>query len=232
MPSYKKHVLFSILMALPFFPDVFYISLAVLGASMVDMDHDVNRKNLTIMALIGMVIALTLYILKLPFLIGLILIVLALIFYVSKHRGFMHSIMGTCLISCFMAVFIMGSSLVLQDLSLPLKLSLILISLLLGFMILNRKLMPVFAVLVSIGIILTPTYLLNSVNIYQVFAAILLGCASHVILDMSTPAGVRLLSPISSRKYHKKVAFGLFSLWIGSVFVYFFLLNGSWLSLF
>lgn len=41
---------------------------------MLDMD-DVNRKNLTIMALIGMVIALTLYILKLPFLIGLILIV-------------------------------------------------------------------------------------------------------------------------------------------------------------
>ena len=91
MPSYKKHVLFSILMTLPFFPDVFYLSIAILGASMLDMDHDVNRKNLTIMALIGMVIVLTLYILKLPFLIGLILIILALIFYVSKHRGFMRA---------------------------------------------------------------------------------------------------------------------------------------------
>lgn len=232
MPSYKKHVLFSILMALPFFPDVFYLSLAVLGASMLDMDHDINRKNLIIMALIGVVITLTLYILELPFLIGLILIVLALIFYVSKHRGFMHSIMGICLISCFMAVFVMGSSLVLQDLSLSMKLSLIVISLLLGFIILNRKLMPVFAVLVSLGIILTPNYLLNSVNIYQVFAAILLGCASHVILDMSTPAGVRLLSPISSRKYHKKAAFGLFGLWIGVVLMYFLLLNGLWVSSF
>ncbi|KAF5089148.1 metal-dependent hydrolase [Methanobacterium aggregans] len=226
MPSYKKHVLFSIIMALPFFPDVFYLSLAVLGASMLDMDHDVNRKNLTIMALIGMVIALALYILNLPFLIGLILVVLAMVFYVSKHRGFMHSILGICLISGFMAVFVMGSRLVLQDFTVPLKLALIFISLVLAFIILNRKLLPVFAVLVSLGIFLTPNYLLNSMNICYVFSAVLLGCLSHVILDMSTPAGVRILSPISSRKYRKKAAFGLFSLWVVVVFIFF--VNGGW----
>lgn len=221
MPSYKKHVLFSMIMAFPFFPDVFYLSLAVLGASIIDMDHDVNRKNLAIMALIGLVITLTLYILKLPFLIGIILVALALIFYISKHRGFMHSFMGITLITCFLSIFVLGSHILLQDFKIGLKISLIVISLILGFIILNKKLMPLYSFLVIVGIILTPSLVLNT---YYVIGALFLGCLSHIMLDIFTPSGVELLNPFSSKKYRKGWGMFLFGMWVVSmltaVFVY------------
>ncbi len=221
MPSYKKHILFSIIMAFPFFPDVFYLSLAVLGASIIDMDHDVNKKNLTIMALVGLIITLTLYILKLPFLIGIILIALALVFYISKHRGFMHSFMGIIFIACFLSIFILGSHIILQDFKIGLKVSLIIISLILGFMIVNKKLMPVYSFLIIVGIILTPSLVLNP---YYVFGALFLGCLSHIILDLFTPSGVELLNPLFSKKYRKGWGRFLFGIWVVSmlavVFVY------------
>ncbi|MBM4242128.1 MAG: metal-dependent hydrolase, partial [Euryarchaeota archaeon] len=35
MSSYKKHGLFSLIMVLPFFPDVFYLSLAFIAAAII-----------------------------------------------------------------------------------------------------------------------------------------------------------------------------------------------------
>ena len=61
MPSYKEHVLASIIMVFPFFPQVFYIGLAVVGASIIDMDHNVNQKNIIIMGLLGVILSLLLY---------------------------------------------------------------------------------------------------------------------------------------------------------------------------
>ena len=221
MPSYKKHALFSIIMALPFFPNVFYLALALVGASIIDMDHRVKKKNLLIMASFGLILTLILYILKLPFLIGIILVALTVLFYISKHRGFMHSIMGISLVTCLLGMFVLGSNILLQDFKIDLKLSLVLISLVLGFLILNRRLLPLYSLLVTVGIILTPSMIVSP---YYIFGALFVGCLSHVVLDLFTPSGVELLNPISSKKCRKGCGFIIFGVWIFMVFASFFYL--------
>ena len=86
MPSYKEHVLVAIIMVFPFFPNIFYIALAVIGASIIDMDHRVNQKNITIIGLLGVILALILYIFHFPYLVGVLFALMALLFYVSEHR--------------------------------------------------------------------------------------------------------------------------------------------------
>lgn len=219
MPSYKKHALFSIVMALPFFPNVFYLALALVGASIIDMDHRVKKKNLLFMAFFGLILTLILYILKLPFLIGVILVALALLFYISKHRGFMHSIIGISLVTCFLGMFVLGSNILLQDFKIDLKLSLVLISLVMGFLILNKRLLPLYSLLVTVGIILTPSMIVNP---YYIFGALFVGCLSHVVLDLFTPSGVELLNPLSSKRCRKSCGLIFFGAWILLVFVSFF----------
>ena len=109
MPSYKKHILFALIMVLPFFPDVFYLSLAVIGTSIIDFDHLLKIKSLFIMGLMGILLTFLLYLLKLPLILGLLLIFLALIFLVCKDRGFMHSVFGVTLTSVILTLFIIGS---------------------------------------------------------------------------------------------------------------------------
>src|SRR5664280_1113459 len=127
MPSYKEHVLVSIIMVFPFFPDIFYIALAVIGASIIDMDHKVNQKNITILGLLGVILALVLYILKLPYLVGVLIALMALLFYLSEHRGFMHSIIGIVFITGCISFFVIGAHTLLMDYNNSLKVSLIII---------------------------------------------------------------------------------------------------------
>lgn len=210
MPSYKKHVLFSLIMALPFFPDVFYLSLAVIGASIIDFDHPVKKNNLMIMILFGILLCLILYLLNLPIILGVILIALALIFYISKHRGFMHSIFGIIIITIFLTIFIVGSYLLFIDFSQNLKIFLIVISLLLGFMVLNRNLLIPYSFLLLIGIILKNSLVLNP---YYIFGALFLGGISHIILDLFTPSGVSILNPLSLKRYKKALGIILMIFW-------------------
>lgn len=210
MPSYKKHVLFSLIMALPFFPDVFYLSLAVIGASIIDFDHPVKKNNLMIMILFGILLCLILYLLNLPIILGVILIALALIFYISKHRGFMHSIFGIIIITIFLTIFIVGSYLLFIDFSQNLKIFLIVISLLLGVMVLNRNLLIPYSFLLLIGIILTKNLVLNP---YYIFGALFLGGISHIILDLFTPSGVSILNPLSLKRYKKALGIILMIFW-------------------
>lgn len=210
MPSYKKHVLFSLIMALPFFGDVFYLSLAVIGASIIDFDHHIKKNNLMIMILFGILLCLILYLLNLPIILGVILITLALIFYMSKHRGFMHSIFGIIIITIFLIIFIIGSYLLFTGFLENLKIFLIVISLVLGVMILNKKLIIPYSLLVLIGIILTKNLVLNP---YYIFGALFLGCISHIILDLFTPSGVSILNPLSSKRYKKVLGIILMIFW-------------------
>lgn len=214
MPSYKEHVLVSIIMVFPFFPDIFYIALAVIGASIIDMDHKVNKKNITILGLLGVILALILYILKLPYLVGVLIALMALLFYVSEHRGFMHSIIGIVFITGCISFFVLGAHTLLLDYSTNLKVSLIIISLILGIVILNKKLVPIFAFLIIVGLIFSSNM---AFNIYYVFSALFLGCLSHVILDLFTPSGVQLINPISSVKFKKRAGFTLLAIWAGCV---------------
>ena len=210
MPSYKKHILFSLVIALPFFPDVFYLALAVIGASIIDLDHHVKKKNLMLMAFFGILIALIFYVFNLPYTLGIILIVLALIFQVSKHRGFMHSFFGTTLITLFLTLFIMGSYLLLLGFPLNLKVILIAVTLFLGLMILNKNLIIPYSVLVTIGIIFSPNLVLNP---YYIFLALFLGCLSHIVLDLFSTTGVRLFNPLFNRKFRKMSGIALIILW-------------------
>lgn len=151
------------------------------------------------MFLVGVVLALILYILTLPSMIGIILILLAVIFYISQHRGFMHSILGMMVISLFLTFFSAGFYLLLVDV-VSMKVILILLSIILGFIVLNRKLLFPYVILMIAGIYLTPEV---SLNVYYIFGAFFLGCLSHVTLDLFTSQGVGLFRPLSSRNYHK-----------------------------
>ena len=214
-------------MVFPFFPEIFYIALAVIGASIMDMDHKVNQKNLTILGLLGIILALILYILKFPYLIGLLIALMALLFYLSEHRGFMHSIIGIFFITGCVSLFVLGAHTLLLEFT-SLKVSLIIISLILGVVILNKKIVPIYAFLIILGLIFSSNI---GFNIYYIFLAFFLGCISHVVLDLFTPSGVQLINPISSMKFKKRAGFTLIAIWAGCVIASVVLYGNNFLSL-
>jgi len=210
MSSYKKHVLFSIIMTLPFFCDVFYLLLAVLGASILDMDHHIKRKNLMIIIFFGVLLSLVSYILKLPFFVAIFVIIPALLLYISKHRGFMHSLIGIFIVAVFLAFFVLGLNVLIESYKINNYVSLVMILIILGIMILNKKIIPVFCLLTSIGIFITP---FPKFHLYYIFIAIFLGCLSHIILDLFTSRGIELFSPISSQRCRRGCGTVLLVLW-------------------
>lgn len=222
MPSYKKHVLFSLIIAIPFIHDIFYLSLAVIGASMVDMDHHVRKKDLIMLTALGILLTLALYVLKLPFLIGISLIMMAVIFYLSKHRGFVHSLSGILILSFLLAFSIIGIYALFHGFNAGEKVSLIIISVILGFITLNKKLLLPFFIIVPVGIILTNN---PNLNLLYAFLAILVGSLSHILLDLFTPSGIRLFNPLSPKKFNKSLGVVLFILWGFSAFIYVFTLK-------
>ena len=224
MPSYKKHALFSLIIAVPFVHDIFYLSLALIGASMIDMDHHIRKNDLILLAVLGVLLTFSLYILKLPFLIGISLIMMAFIFYLSKHRGFVHSIWGVMTLSFLLAFSTIGIYALLHGFSIDEKICLIVISIILGIIALNKKFLLPFFILVPVGIIITKN---TDLNMLYVFLAILLGSLSHILLDLFTPSGIRLLNPVSSKKFKKSSGAVLFILWAFLVFIYVFKLNST-----
>ncbi|HMK53224.1 MAG TPA: metal-dependent hydrolase [Methanobacteriaceae archaeon] len=222
MPSYKKHLLFSILISLilvaPFFPNVFYLALSVVGASIVDLDHPVRNRNLLLLALSGLVLVTVLYIFKMPLVLGLTLILIALIFFVSSHRGFMHSIVGVIIIATLLALFTYTAFLMLVGFSVAVVPSLAIISVLLGLIILNKQIVPFYVVGALLGIFLISSPYFNP---YYVLFAFLIGSMSHIALDMFTGSGVKLFSPLSEKKFGKKTVFILALVWvIGIIWFY------------
>ena len=211
MPSYKKHILFSLIMVLPFFPDVFYLSLAVIGTSIIDFDHLLKIKSLFIMGLMGILLTFLLYLLKLPLILGLLLVFLALIFLVCKDRGFMHSVFGVTLTSVILTLFIIGSYFLIFNFTSNRLAILIVIISFLGFLSLNKKLVAPFIVLVVVGMLLLPV---PDVNLYSIFGALFLGFLSHITLDLFTPSGVAILNPLSKRKYHKITGLVILGVWV------------------
>ena len=224
MPSYKKHALFSLIIAVPFIHNIFYLSLALIGASMIDMDHHIRKNDLILLAALGAVLTFSLYILKLPFLIGISLIIMAFIFYLSKHRGFVHSIFGVLALSFLLAFSIIGIYALLHGFNIDEKISLIIISIILGSITLNKRFLLPFFILVPLGIIITKN---PDLNLFYAFLAILIGSLSHVLLDLFTPSGIRLFNPLSPKKFKKRSGSVLFILWGVLAFIYVFKLNGT-----
>lgn len=219
MPSYKKHAIFAIILTLPFFPNVFSLALAVIGASFPDFDHKIKKKNTSILFIIGLILTFVLYIFKLPYLLGIILITLALIFYLSEHRGFTHSLLGIFLLSIILTVLVISAYFFFFDLGLSQQGALVLILILLGSLSVNKNLMLPFIFLGVLGIFLTP---FPGLDLYKVMGAFALGFISHVILDSYTPQGVEFLRPFYSKRFKKGFGIILIVLWVLGATYYIF----------
>lgn len=110
MSSYKRHVIFSLVFALPFFfQNIFALALSVLGSSIPDLDHPIKGRRVSLIFLIGVLILIIFYLLGLPYLIGVLLMILAMIFYFSRHRGFSHSILGIFILSILLTLLVISS---------------------------------------------------------------------------------------------------------------------------
>lgn len=219
MSSYKKHAIFALILTLPFFPNVFSIALAIIGASFPDFDHKVKKKNITILFIVGLLLAVILYIMKLPYLLGIILITLSLIFYLSEHRGFTHSLIGISLLSIILTVLVISSYFFFFGIGLDEKSSLAVILIILGSLAVNRNMMLPFIFLGVLGVLLTP---FPGLNLYMVIGAFLLGFISHVILDSYTPHGVEFFRPFYSKRFKKGFGIFLMVLWLLGASYYIF----------
>jgi inner membrane protein len=210
VPSYRKHAIFSLILTLPFFPNIFSLYLAVIGSSFPDFDHPVQKKNISLLFFVGLSLTLGLYILKMPCTFGLILVSLAIIFYLSHHRGFTHSFLGISILSTIITVLVLSMYFFFDAWGLSEQANLVIIVIFLGLLSWNKRVIILFLLLTSLGVFLTP---FPGLNLYNVMGATFLGFLSHVILDLFTPSGVEFLRPVSSKRFKKPFAFLLIGLW-------------------
>ena len=170
-------------MVIPFFPDVYYLSLAVIGASMVDLDNSFRYRNLFIMAFSGGILAFILLFLNLTPFPGILLISIAFFFFLAQHRGFVHSIPGICLTSFCLAIFVLSFQNILILFKVDYMVAIYLTAIIIGVMILNRGVLILYALLVSVGIFLMPE---TNFNFLYIYTALFVGSLSHLILDLFT----------------------------------------------
>ena len=206
MSSYKGHSIFAFILALMFFHNPLTIALTFIGANIPDFDHKFKKENVYKMIIFGLIVFISLYILKLPYYIGLMIVFLGVTFYFSEHRSFTHSIFGVLtLTSAVSLILIWGSQLAdaVTVIDNHYLLMAILIALL-SFLFLNKKLLMIFLPLFFISLFVLPVM---NISYVEIVLSLFLGLFSHTILDSFTPAGVKIFAPISSRKVYRN--FGL-----------------------
>lgn len=219
MSNYKAHAIAGIIMAMPFVPNAFYLFFALIGASICDLDHDNNRKKVSYMLLTGITLSVILFFFNASSLSALLLIILAIIFYISKHRGFTHTILGVILLSALFLLMFMGFisffSRVFFILGLNLNHSIILLMVMaiVGFFVISRRYYVWYLLLCMVSLVIQPLDYV-SLNWMMVFIILFVGCMSHLILDLLTPAGLTLFKPFSSVECHKKIAYAFILLWL------------------
>ena len=211
MSSYKGHSLFALLLALMFFHNPLLIALTFIGANIPDFDHKFKKDHVYKLIILGLIVFISLYILKLPYFIGLIIVFLGATFYFSEHRSFTHSIFGVLTLTAAVSlILIWGYQLVMgiTILNNSYLVMAILIALL-SFLFLNKKLLLVFLPLFFVSL-----FLINNLNVtyIEIVLALFLGLFSHIVLDSFTPAGIKILAPISSKKVYRN--FGLISIFV------------------
>ena len=206
MSSYKGHSIFAFILALMFFHNPLTIALTFIGANNPDFEHKFKKENVYKMIILGLIVFISLYILKLPYYIGLIIVFLGVTFYFSEHRSFTHSIFGVLtLTSAVSLILIWGSQLVgaVTVLDNQYLLMAILIALL-SFLFLNKKLMMIFLPLFFISLFVLPAV---EISCIEIVLSLFIGLFSHVVLDSFTPAGIKIFAPVSSKKVYRN--FGL-----------------------
>jgi len=204
--SYKWHSIFALILAGMFFHSPLLIALTLIGANIPDFDHKFKKENVYKIIIFGLVLFISLYIIELPYYVGLIIVFLGAIFYFSQHRSFTHSIFGVLtLTSAVSLILIWALQLIVSVTSLKNHyLILAILIALLSFMFLNKKLLMVFLPTFFISLFVIKT---GEISYIEIALSLFLGVFSHIVLDSFTPSGIKIFSPISSKKVYK--SFGL-----------------------
>ena len=211
MASYKGHSIFALLLALMFFHNPLLIALTFIGANIPDFDHKLKKDHVYKMIILGLVLFISLYILKLPYFIGLIIVFLGITFYFSEHRSFTHSIFGVLVLASAVSLVLIWAYQLIINITLLNNHYLIMAVLiaLLSFLFLNKKLLMIFLPLLFVSLLFINNL---EINYIQIILALFLGLFSHVALDSFTPSGIKIFAPISSKKVYKQ--FGLISIFV------------------
>ena len=138
--------IFAVLLSLMFFHNPLTIALTLIGANIPDFDHEFKQENVYRMIILGLIVFISLYILKLPYYIGLIIVFLGATFYFSEHRSFTHSIFGALTLASAVSLILIWAfqlSTFLTVLENHYMVMSILIALL-SFLFLNKKVLMVF----------------------------------------------------------------------------------------
>lgn len=189
-----------------FFHNPLSIALALIGANVPDFDHKFKKDNVYKIIILGLVVFISLYILKLPYYIGLIIVFLGAVFYFSEHRSFTHSIFGVLTLTSAVSLILIwvyelvSAVTILNNHYLLMAILIVLLS----FLFLNKKLLMIFIPLFFISLFILPTI---EISYIEIVLSIFLGVFSHMVLDSFTPAGIKIFAPLSSKKAYRN--FGL-----------------------
>ena len=177
-----------------FFHSPLLIALTLIGANIPDFDHKFKKDNVYKLIILGLIVFISLYILKLPYFIGLIIVFLGACFYFSEHRSFTHSIFGAMILTASVSLILIWSFQLVIGLTNLKNIYFVMAILiaLLSFLFLNKKVLMVFL----------PIF----------FISLFIGLFSHIVLDSFTPAGIKIFAPISSKKVYSN--FGKVSVFI------------------
>lgn len=206
MSSYKGHSIFAFILSLMFFHNPLAIALTLIGANIPDFDHKFKKEHVYKMIILGLIVFISLYILKLPYYIGLIIVFLGVTFYFSEHRSFTHSIFGVLTLTSAVSLILIwgfqlaGAVTVIDNHYLLLAILIALLS----FLFLNKRLLMIFLPLFFISLFVLPAV---EISYIEIVLSLFLGVFSHMVLDSFTPSGIKIFAPISSRKVYRN--FGL-----------------------
>jgi inner membrane protein len=210
LSSYKGHSLFALVLALLYSFNPLIIALVVIGANVPDFDHKFRKEHVYKLIILGLLVFISLYVLNLPYFVGLIIIFLGVTFYFSEHRSFTHSIPGIMVLASAIALILIWSWQLIVSVTVLSSDYLIAILIgLLSFLFLNKRLLPIFIPLFFISVVILQAF---EITYIQIALSLFLGLFSHIVLDATTPAGVKLFAPISSKNYYRNFA-------IASIFI-------------
>ena len=219
MASYKGHSVFAFILSLMFFHNPLTIALTLIGANIPDFDHKFKKDNVYKIIILGLIVFISLYILKLPYYIGLIIVFLGVTFYFSEHRSFTHSIFGVLTLTSAVSLILIwgyqlaGAVTVLDNQYLLMAVLIALLS----FLFLNKKLLMIFIPLFFVSLFILPVFEISYIDIV---ASLFLGVFSHIVLDSFTPAGIKICAPLSSKKVYRNFGLSMIFLIIFAAVLY------------
>ena len=202
-----------------FFHNPLLIALTVIGANIPDFDHKFKKDYVYKIIILGLIVFISLFILKLPYYIGLIIVFLGITFYFSQHRSFTHSIFGVLTLTSAVALIVIWGFQLINAVTIidnSYLLMAVMIALL-SFLFLNKKLLMIFIPLFFISLVIFPAI---KISYLQIIFSLFLGVFSHVILDSFTPAGIRIFAPLSSRKVYRNFGLSMIFLVIVVALIY------------